>query len=217
MNSKFVFVNVGDILVPIQIEEKETVFRNLSKAFEFSFESEEQGLINATNIARGKTENTITRSYRPTLFVTIHGANLNESGGSDIQDFQNTIMEDLRGKDLSYNAAVWTVNWDSTKPNRRQVKMLHRQIQSFLDDQQYAWDVVLVGFSRGGIFANEVALKLDSNEKVNRLYTVLLDPTAVSSFNDPTRSNCDWVGLSGAPSMAYNKERISSRNRGFWR
>lgn len=182
--AKFFFVNVGDILVPIQIEEKETVYRNLSKAFEFSFENEEQGLINATNIARGKTENTATRNYRPTLFITIHGASLNESGGSDIDSFQNTIMKSLRDKELTYNAAIWTVNWDSTKPNRRQVKMLRRQVKSFLDDQVYAWDVVIVGFSRGAIFANELALQLDSDEKVNYLYTVLLDPTAATSIND---------------------------------
>lgn len=180
----FIFVNVGDILVPIQIEEREVIYRNLSKEFEFSYEKQEQGLINTTNIASGTTQNTVTRNYRPTLFVTIPGANFDNSDGRGVQTFQSDISQFIRRQALDYNAAVWNVSWDSLKPNRRQVKMLQRQIINFLDDQRYDWDVVIVGFSRGGIFANELALQLEGNENIHYLYTVLLDPTAALSIND---------------------------------
>lgn len=184
--AKFAFISVGGILTPIEIEKEEVVYRNLTKDFEFSQVGNTVTRVSSTNVVNVTSSNIIKRQYRPTLFISLQGASFANSDGRgfDGSSLAADVATFLRGKGTNYNMAVWSISWDSIKPMREQVKMLRRKVNSFLKSKQYAWDVAIIGFSRGGLFANELANQLENNGKVNRLYSVLLDPTAAHTFND---------------------------------
>ena len=78
-------------------------------------------------------------------------------------------------------------------------------VKDFLNTRIDKWDVVIIGHSRGGIFANDLSAKLVGYGKIANLHTVLLDPTATSVLADfypmrlPTQSPTNHYG-----SLYYN-------------
>lgn len=112
----------------------------------------------------------------------------------DVQRYENgNAVKDANGKTIpvlnSINSIVnngvseyqfkhMIVDWNSTRPNRYQVRDMARVVKSYLRQRVHAWDVVIVGHSRGGIFAHELASQLDGFSKINKVHTFLLDPTA---------------------------------------
>lgn len=131
---------------------------------------------------------------RPTLVVSIPGwATQAPNQASGINDWQKELeenLQDIKNKQAT-GASVLTsqikhfqVDWHSANSNRRQVKDLATMINRFLSSKKYQWDIVLVGHSRGGIFAHDLSKKLKGTAKINSLHTVLIDPTAAGAVND---------------------------------
>lgn len=224
LDEQFIPVVGDNFFVPIVEREVSVSSKNLGRV---TFDNDQMRTVSMTPIylAQPKTGKTFTR--RPTLFVTIHGANgfldwepdpvydppkiicddpndkpvnpdpkeffSKEGCEEELRDLNNTegtwqtildtrIRHYALASDSQY--AHFIVEWQSDESNRNQVKDLARTINDFLEDKKYKWDVVITGFSRGGIFAHDVSKRLADNDKVQNLQTVLLDPTAASPFND---------------------------------
>lgn len=139
--------------------------------------------------------------FRPMLIVTIHGFRGDSYGlglGNGGQPFQHDIVDKVLGRSTSagcnrFNTSYieqWNVDWDSARPISRQKRSLARKVNRFLSSQPDKWDVVVIGYSRGAIFAHELAERLDT-DFYQSLYTVLLDPTAALSYEDryPSKKN----------------------------
>ncbi|WP_054114250.1 hypothetical protein [Marinagarivorans algicola] len=184
--AKFIFVNTGGILTPIKIEDESIAYRNLSQKYEVEIASNEAIAISSQNLVKASTSESVVREERPTLFITLHGASVVDvfKDGAATDQYQHDIATSIRKRGLQHNYAVWTVKWDSLLNNTRQVKKLKERVNGFLSEQKHAWDVVVVGFSRGGIFAHELSDDIEHNSKINKLYTILLDPTASKTIGD---------------------------------
>ncbi len=184
--AKFIFVNVGGILTPIKIEDESVAYKNISQKYEVEVANNEAIAISSYNLVKAITYAPVVRKERPTLFITLHGASLVDvfKDGAGIDQYQNDIAASIRKRGLQHNYAVWTVKWDSLLNNTRQVKKLRERVNGFLSEQKYNWDVVVVGFSRGGVFAHELSDDIEHNSKINKLYTILLDPTASKTIGD---------------------------------
>ncbi len=141
---------------------------------------------------------------RPTLLVITHGLD----GGIASEKARGYSWE---GEKLrSTSSADWTlelganmarelnaagsmvhvmfVDWASQSPNTSATEHVAGHIKSFLEGRQGAWDVSLIGHSRGGVFSSEVA-DLLRGHTMDQLQLILLDATAAVSMNDqyPTR------------------------------
>lgn len=128
-------------------------------------------------------------SKRPTLFISLCGFELgsasdiadpNGSGGCNWQGELDVQL--LKIPDYQYKH--FAVDWDTHASNRTQVDDLADVVKDFLQARQYAWDVVVVGHSRGGIFAHDLTRELVGNSKITNLHTFLLDPTTAPILGD---------------------------------
>ena len=144
---------------------------------------------------------------RPTLFVSIPGWHGSLDGRhSEIDNWQSEdLQEAIKGmtkhaSDHFSEIRHMAVQWQSARPNGKQVNEANKAIKSWLADRSYKWDVVIIGHSRGGVFAHELASDLAGYHKVDSLHTVLLDPTAAKGWGDiyprklPTSSNVASYG-----------------------
>ncbi len=129
--------------------------------------------------------------YRPTLYVSIPGAKLTKDlldSGNWIQPWQNSLerMLGMRYPSSSSDHEYMHIqlNWATMRNNRFQVGEAASRIKSILSDKTHKWDVVVIGFSRGGVFAHELSKKIVGHDKVNTLTSVLLDPTAATTIGD---------------------------------
>lgn len=104
-----------------------------------------------------------------------------DANGNEIPEL-NSINAIVNKKVSEYQYKHMIVDWNSTRPNRYQVRDMARVVKSYLRQRVYAWDVVIIGHSRGGIFAHELADKLDGFSKINKMHTFLLDPTASTTW-----------------------------------
>ena len=118
---------------------------------------------------------------RPTLFISLHGASVHKGA----QEWQFNLDAELVknvSKDSQYKHFI--VSWDGLKPLRGQVKDLSKIVQKFIQAKVQPWDVVIIGHSRGGIFAHELSESVAEMANVEHTLTVLLDPTAAIPFGD---------------------------------
>ena len=122
-------------------------------------------------------------SRNPTLLITVHGA---QQGEAQVELWQEEAAEKFRLASLAAGAYFhgYNVRWDSLRSNRSQVKAVGRRVARFLSDKIGGWDVVVLGYSRGGIFAHELGLSIESHPKVRNSTIVLLDATASTLFGD---------------------------------
>ena len=168
----------GDVVTPIVYAHQYTLSNNDRGIFHFNSKSA-RALTN-TPIVSIDLVNTQSFSKRPTLFVSIHGAFVDNF---DIwQEQLNDKVNDLVA--IDQQTVHFLVNWDSEYPITPQSEDLTKHIKGFLNDKQYEWDVVLVGHSRGAIFTHLLSEELVKFNKVNKLYSVLIDPTAATVFGD---------------------------------
>lgn len=128
-------------------------------------------------------------SKRPTLFISLCGFELNSA--SDLSDPNGSGGCNWQGeldvqllKIADYQYKHFAVDWDTHASNKTQVGDLADVVRDFLRARQYAWDVVVVGHSRGGIFAHDLTRELVGNNKISNLHTFLLDPTAAPILAD---------------------------------
>jgi pimeloyl-ACP methyl ester carboxylesterase len=184
-----------DLTIPIPIGISEYTLSDPAKGF-LAFKN---GRVDyAIPIPIDKLTRTAT-SLRPVLFVSISGfkpGEINIPGlrhnaidvdpwqGGDGTNLTNNLSFQLSGllKDTQYKH--FSVAWQSAQAIGSQGRVLADYIKSFLAQRSYPWDIVLVGYSRGGAFAHEVARRLQGQTNVSNLHVWLLDATAATTFGD---------------------------------
>ncbi|RYZ96350.1 MAG: hypothetical protein EOO68_16975, partial [Moraxellaceae bacterium] len=201
---KFTLISIGDINVPIKISTGEFIISD-AQAGIFKFYDGKVSSVTPTTV------NTVTRKpncytnmcnpladaqapkYRPTLFVSIKGFSLN----SGVEDWQTEILDPkliMLADKLHYKH--FALDWDASRQILSQAIDMADYLSVFLANQDYAWNVVLIGHSRGGIFAHELSKLLAGNNKIKNLHAILLDPTTAPMFGDiyPTQKPSDVSG-----------------------
>lgn len=199
---EIILVDVGGVLAPIEIE-KPTLTLNYKDVGEFVISEGKMNSLTTTGIATARAttpsaSSAVTFSQRPTLFVSIGGWKGISSGIDSVRkgegiaswqatdDASTTDLTDviIRNVGSDYQFYIMSVDWYSSRQIKGQVKQMANKIKRFLKGRNQAWDVALVGHSRGGIFAHELSKELVGNNKINTLNTMLLDPTALPLVGD---------------------------------
>jgi len=185
-------ISSGGIDIPIQLQGQEYHLSN-KKLGEFTFQGKTMQSVTRNKIQALIDESPVSRSspapqiaYRPTLFVSIHGAtNPFEENGRDEWQTSLTANSDMGNIARDSQYSYFSVTWNDVFPTHSQAKDLARMISGFLENNNTAWDVVLIGHSRGGIFAHQTAQFLSQNKaRYDTLHTVLLDATAATGLGD---------------------------------
>lgn len=177
--SEFIPVSIGGIFIPIVTSE---VYVQNPKVGKFTVRGDVLHSVSVNSVYQAKAKANATFRKRPTLYVSISGFKM-----SDVSTdaWQKTLEEEIRSHSLKQNQYFhMQVAWDSDENMYDQVKDLGDHVNAFLDEKNYKWDVVLIGFSRGGIFAHHLGDRIRKSKNMNNLLTVLLDPTAAQFFGD---------------------------------
>lgn len=206
------FVALDEILTPIETSRAAVTFENKSGTYII----ENGEMTAATQIPAIETQHSSDHIYsrRPVLFVSIPGFQLQSKslefnpsdGGFHIQgskwaDWQNKLDFKLHPQLEHYQYKHFIVAWDNQKSMRLQVESTANQIKRFLAGRKYSWDVVLIGHSRGGIFAHQLSRHLVGHAKIRNLHSYLLDPTASPTNGDqyptylPSNSATPHIGI----------------------
>lgn len=178
--------------------------------------------------SRGNTESaTITPSvvyttpigtrfqYRPTLFVSLSGANnggieawqapeYNGAGAwlsTPYRDLEASIQAEFGGL-AQYRHLI--VNWSDTFPIDNQAEHIANIIEMMIEHKRDAWNIVLVGHSRGGILAHEISKLVTNATNAANIVTVLLDPTAAIVSGDKYPRNLTERDSSSFTAIGYN-------------
>jgi hypothetical protein len=135
-------------------------------------------------------------SYRPTLLVTIPGTTTSRWWGPYGDTWEAKAIAKLHNELTRYGCEVYSmmIDWDTETSNTSQVKQVANFIKNnFLATKINDWDVVIIGHSRGGIFAHElskylkdefVCRRIQCGGRVYHLMSILLDPTAATGWGD---------------------------------
>jgi len=182
---RFVMIPMGGLIIPIQTREPEIVLKN--KQFgKFTYAGGRLRSLTRVQVVGPLANPPATSNFRPTLFVSVRGFSID--GNLTAPEAKNAPWQDDLNDQLSLLAQATNprasqykhimIGWDSYKIMARQVEDAAEGVIDFLNDRAYDWDVVVIGHSRGGIFAHELSEKIVSNGNIANLHTILLDPTA---------------------------------------
>jgi len=175
---KMVMIPMDGIIIPIEIEKPSYTAKGENGRV--TFQNGDLRSLTRTKAIVVTPPSTTTFNFRPTLFVTLSGLQWDGNGWDKWQDsIQTEVL-----KISSYQNKHFLVHWDTEFSMREQVADLADEVKKFLSTRKYAWDVVVIGHSRGGIFAHELSKHLVGNAKLNNLHTFLLDPTAATLLGD---------------------------------
>lgn len=181
---KFVLIPVGDVITPIEIKKPTVILKHKDRGW-FSYS---QGkMLSATRTpvvdAPGISG---TYGFRPTLFITIRGGSIEPSDYVGwISNIQQIIANLADSSDPRHSQYLhMQVDWDADERNSRQVEAIGEVVNEFLNDREFAWDVVIIGYSRGGVFAHELTREIVANTNIEDLHTFLLDPTPAWAIGD---------------------------------
>ena len=126
-------------------------------------------------------------SLRPTLIVVIHCF----QPARGVPDWAKEIAEQVSDQLLKAGAksAAYYVDWDGLLGNEEPTTDIAKRIADFLAEQSEKWDLLLIGHSRGGLFANKVLDKLNEHserfaDKLGYAEQILLDPTGATLIGD---------------------------------
>ncbi|MCA9217959.1 MAG: hypothetical protein KDB27_33040 [Planctomycetales bacterium] len=76
------------------------------------------------------------------------------------------------------------LDWHANLPSKLARENGLKEIKSFLGNRDQKWDVVLVGHSRGGVLAANIANGLKGAKNLAKTHLIMLDPTAAIPFGD---------------------------------
>src|SRR3990172_1743703 len=167
-----------DLSISVQVEKPTLTLINKDLG-RFRFSENQVSAVTRTVVA-GYVQ-TGTHSLRPTLYVSVGGFTTNQNS---VWQWQFDMEKQLQSTLADYQYKHFAVDWDADAANISQVRDLADVIKDFLNARIDAWDVVLVGHSRGGIFVHELSKYLVGQQKIKNLHTILLDPTATSALSD---------------------------------
>lgn len=176
----FVFVPMDDLIVPIR--KKPTVTLVSSEYGRFKFSQDEVRSVSRLPLVTFEHQAGVSLPYRPTLFISICGfkAELTTNGAGNCE-WQKDLDERLQAELRQFQYKHFAVDWDTHTVMKSQVKDLGEVVNDFLSARAIPWDVVIIGHSRGGVFAHELTRELVGKKNLNNLHTFLLDPTASGS------------------------------------
>lgn len=181
---KFVLIPVGDVLSPIEIKKPTVILKHKDRGW-FSYSQGKMLSATRTPVVNAPSISG-TYGFRPTLFITIRGGSIEPSDNvgwiSNIQQ----IIANLANSSYSRHSQYlhMQVDWDADERISRQVEAIGEVVNDFLDDREFAWDVVIIGYSRGGVFAHELTREIVANTNIEDLHTFLLDPTPAWAIGD---------------------------------
>ncbi len=186
---RFAPLKINGSTIPVEVSVRSTTVTN-NRHERFVFSTNGVRSVTHTPLGRRVLDDGLPRGRASTLYVTFCGfnggnLNLDGDGNCEWQTFMNTDMindSEIPGQEYRY--LHYAVNWDSHLVNTNQVSDLAKTIKDFLNSRSDELDVVLIGHSRGGIFAHDLSKKLVGTANIDNLYTYLLDPTAASSISD---------------------------------
>lgn len=176
---KFVMIGSSDVITPIATSDARL---SVHRAEESLFVASETGEVRTVVAERlTSVSNGVGHIYptRPTLFVTICGF----GGGDNCADMRSSLDSSLLNNG-SFQYMHYRVDWDDTDQIDDQDRDLAAYIKLELAMKAHKWDVVVIGYSRGGVFAHDMSEYLVNSDHINNLYTVLLDPTAARELRD---------------------------------
>jgi uncharacterized delta-60 repeat protein len=125
---------------------------------------------------------------RPTLLVVIHGWERSRTANLDEWiDNAHKLATALEG--AGSHTTTWVVDWNSTTGavNSPSQKIADR-INSYIAAQDQVTNVLLVGHSRGGIFARDLGNLLSNDPHFGAIQEILLDPTGAPLLHDQPTS-----------------------------
>lgn len=185
-NNDVALMSTGELFLPVQKETPSITLYNKNLG-QLVVSSEGVRAVSRVPVVEFQYQEGQTFNYRPTLFVSIGGFKLEATNdGSGTEDWQFFHMEKKIFETIkdTYQYRHFVVDWDTHATNTKQVKDLANVIKNFLRERTEKWDVVLVGHSRGAIFAHDLTRELVGNSHLDTLFTYLLDPTASGAFQD---------------------------------
>lgn len=194
-----VLVPMDDLVVPVRTKPTVTLISNEYGRFKFS--ANQASSVSRIPLVTFEHQDTAPLPFRPTLFISICGfrAELTSDGGGNCE-WQKELDEQLQGVLVQYQYKHFAVDWDTHTALKSQVKDLGELVVDFLNARAFPWDVVIIGHSRGGIFAHELSRELVGKNNLKDLHTFLLDPTASGS---PLGDVYPVKKYDAAPTMHY--------------
>ncbi|KZN47015.1 hypothetical protein [Pseudoalteromonas luteoviolacea] len=176
---EYIPISLGGISFPLVREES---YVQNSKVGKFTIRDEQLHSVSVNAMYQGKAKSSARFSKRPTLYVSLPGF---KRSNTSIDPWQKELENRILENTLEHSQyRHMQVEWDSDENMRDQVRDLGDVVYEFLNERKYKWDIVIVGFSRGGIFAHDLGMRIRESNKIQNLVTVLLDPTAAPLYGD---------------------------------
>lgn len=233
---EMILVNVDDILTPIEISKPTVEIFHKSRG-SFAISDGVMRSVTRTPVAnvQANTSNgnpVVSFDYRPTLVISLSGYKAND-GNINYLEFEELTnkgegldfwqVDDINEVDINdflisqfmsagnrHQFKHWAVDWQSARSLNVQVDDLAREVNHFLKNRPVAWDVAIVGHSRGGIFAHQLVRKIVDNSNISQLHVMLLDPTAgVSPWGDQYPSSIPSGKASVHGSLYYDQKTFT--------
>ena len=174
-----IIIPMADLNIPIEIGKPTVTLKHKEKG-QFTFSEGKVRSVTKTPIVTYAHKAGTEFTFRPTLYISLPGFDFE----SDIEPWQTYLSGILKDDVYSNQYRHFLVRWDSAYSLGTQVDDLASVVGDFLNNKTDEWDVVIIGFSRGGIFAHELSKQIIGHNKINNLHTFLLDPTASRSHGD---------------------------------
>ena len=177
-----VVIPLDDLNIPIQTAPATLTLSNETRG-RLIFSAESVRAVTRTPVVTYTHTGGTAFSRRPTLLVSLCGF-MGSYPGSGTCDMQYKLERHIANTYGQYQYKHFAVDWETYLTNVHQVRDLANTIGDFLKPKAVPWDVVIVGFSRGGVFAHDLARALVGHTKIDTLHTYLLDPTGSPAFSD---------------------------------
>lgn len=180
---------VSDMIIPVKTN-KSTIVLTHQDLGRFVLSDGVMKSVTRTPVVVTAVNSTGSYSFRPTLFVTLPGFNFHpyvtrwqhDAVIPNVQVAIDSVSSATSVRNSQY--VHFEVNWDSDETIIGQLDDLAHVVNGFLQSRAYAWDVVIMGHSRGGIFAHQLAEKIRGHKNIHNMHTFLLDPTAALFLTD---------------------------------
>lgn len=181
--NEVIIIPMDGINIPIEINKPKLDLVHSDRG-RFSFSGRSMVGLTHTPVLKNAIPQGTTFRFRPTLFVSIPGFNINSQTLDDWQYDLQTVISNLPSEDNVRNSQYkhYAVKWDSDEWAKKQIESFGEDLNDFLNNRSIPWDVVIIGHSRGAIFAHELAEEILGNSNIDHLHTILLDPTATIGF-----------------------------------
>lgn len=128
-----------------------------------------------------------SKVFSPTLVVGLHGQTTCTSPTATVGKIVAEAATQITSRARGASVQQLVVQWDTCGAIGDQPNAIADQIQQ-LTASGGKWDLMIYGYSRGAIFANELVKRIETRpqlkSQLDYIQTILLDPTAARTFGD---------------------------------